>query len=89
MDTCSKCNRRLQENAAAEISGLCDHCREVVVLERTGLANAAFAQVIAETKKTGTVKDKLKKFFTTDPDTCNCGACGDWQDELDRWEQHG
>jgi len=84
MDTCNNCPRPLQDNAMAEITGLCDHCREVVVLERTPLANAAFT---ATTRPTW--RERVRTFLTTDPDNCQCGACGDWQDDLDRWEQHG
>lgn len=43
VDVCP-CGRVLQPNSMAEMTGLCDHCREVAVLERTPLAQRAFVQ---------------------------------------------
>ena len=39
---CFRCGRVLQQSSMAEITGLCDHCRETVVLERTALANLEY-----------------------------------------------
>lgn len=41
-DNCHNCSRILQSSTIAEVSGMCDHCREVVVLERTPLANMEY-----------------------------------------------
>jgi hypothetical protein len=89
VDKCETCNRPLQVSAAAETTGLCDHCREVVVLERTGLANSAFQATVAVEPERRSVRQWFEDLLRTDPDNCQCGACGDWQDQLDRWERHG
>ena len=59
---CFCCGRVLQQSAMAEATGLCDHCRETVVLERTELANSEYRV----TNEYGTVlRNRLNQ--ATDP----------------------
>ena len=78
VEICASCPRPLQASAAAEMTGLCDHCREVTVLERTDLANGEYRF------KTGEfVKDEhehkrrslLGFLRSADPETCPCQDC--------------
>jgi len=88
-NNCTDCGRILQDRLINEVSGLCDHCLEErpVILERTALAQVDF-QAKTSSPCRRTVRQWLREFLTTDPDNCKCGACGDWQDELDRWERY-
>lgn len=49
IDNCSKCDRILQQSTIAEITGLCDRCREARALERTPLANNEYRSKTGET----------------------------------------
>ena len=79
-EKCARCPRPLQDSSIAELSGLCDHCRETPVLERTDLANLEYRY------KTGEfVDDKRERkrlsllgfLKAADPETCPCQECVD------------
>lgn len=73
-----ECGRVLQPNSAAESSGLCDHCREVSVLERTPLANLDYRYKTGEYVEEKRERRRIdwKQFlFGPDPESCPCQEC--------------
>jgi hypothetical protein len=58
------CGRPLQPNSAAEMTGLCDHCREIPASERFVVGNRRGI-------------DWKKFLLGKDPESCPCQECSD------------
>jgi hypothetical protein len=71
-DNYCTCGRILQPGWATEL-GICDHCREVPVIEGTELMNRNFRAKIS---------DKVKVIFSKVPEVCDCDYCHE------RWERY-
>lgn len=91
---CYRCNRPLQLTAIVEVTGLCDHCREVTTLERTSLANGEYRAKTGEMLRDRinratepeakqSLRARLARLMAEDPDGCECPVC------VRNWEEHG
>jgi hypothetical protein len=74
----------LQQSSIAEATGLCDHCRETVALERTPLANGEYRSKTGEilTRK-DSFRARMARLLAEDPEGCECDVC------VRNWEELG
>ena len=85
LDNCVTCSRILQQSSIAEATGLCDHCREVTVLERTPLSNFEYRAKTGEYLKEPrpSLRARMARLLAEDPEGCECQVC------VTNWETYG